>query len=40
VLLIAAMQEFLTIAGIAIEKREQFNLFVCGLEASGNGVSH
>jgi len=35
-----AMREFFTIAGIAIEKREQFNLFVCGLEASGNGVSH
>src|SRR5262249_36512619 len=37
---IAAMQEFFTIAGIAIEKREQFNLFVCGLEVSSNGVSH
>jgi hypothetical protein len=37
---IAAMQEFFTIAGIAIEKGEQSNLFVCGLEVSGNGVSH
>lgn len=40
VLLIAAMQEFLTIAGIAIEKSEQVNLFVYGLEVSSNGVGY